>query len=108
MEFIEAKIDPNSTQKTLSKRLRRGPKVEGKTRLKSSKIANRTNPAAAHLARPCQVAWSGQPARPGRATLLAAGAGWSFGAWSCALLSARVLPRFPLFLFLMLGASSIL
>jgi len=101
MEFIEAKVNPNSTLKMLSKKVEeRSPKLKEKRVLKSPKIANRTNPAAAHLARSCHPAW------PGRATLLADRAGWFLGARSCARLSAcvfacfaRVLPRFPPFCF---------
>jgi len=92
VEFIEAKINPNSTLNMLSRKSRRAPpKVDGKTRLKSLKIANRTTPP--------RHTWHDRASQHGQAVphCWPAGAGWSLGAQSCALLSARVLPRFSPF-----------
>ena len=85
--------NPNSTLKYSLKSQGEVPKYEAKTPIKKAeKIANPHNPGRTNLARPCQVAWSCHPARPGRA-----------GSWvhdSCLACFARVLPRFPLFVLL--------
>ena len=102
MEFIEAKINPNSTLKMLSKRSRRGPLKVKQRRIKKGE---KPNPRHNNLARPCQamprgtakecqVARSCHPARPGRATFLAGWPCWVLGARSVRPVSARVLPRF--------------
>jgi len=49
MEFIEAKINPNSTLKMLSKRSRRGPLKVKQRRIKK---AEKPNPRRNNLARP--------------------------------------------------------
>jgi len=83
MEFIEAKMNPNSTLKMLSKRSRKGPpKNDGKTHIKSRKSRNRHTRAA--------PAWHGQ-AMP---IFWPAGRVGSWVHGPCARLPARFLPRF--------------
>ena len=97
MEFIEAKINPNSTLKNALK------KVEGRSlKVKERRIKMVEKPTRGATtwhgrARPCQVAWSCHPARPGRATSLAGWSCWVLGARPCALLPFRVLSRFAPF-----------
>ena len=56
MEFIEAKKNPNSILKMLSKKVEeRSPKYEGK-RNKKAEIREAHSPASASLARPCHIA----------------------------------------------------
>jgi len=70
MEFIEAKINPNSTLKNALKKVKESsPKNEGKSRIKRPKSRNRTDAPAQTVpggmvvppstARPCQI--SGRP-----------------------------------------------
>ena len=121
MEFIEAKINPNSTLKMLSKGRGEVPKYEGKLRIKGQKSQTRTAPRRSTpgtavpggTVRQCQGARSCHLARPGRATLLAGlcwVASWAHG--PCARLLARVLPVSRVLsaalLFLVFGPSSIL
>jgi len=71
MVFIEAKRDPNSTLKMLSQKVEERSKSEEKNAFK--KPENREpheiapHPTRPSLARPCQVARSCHPVRPGHA-----------------------------------------
>jgi len=86
MEFIEAKINPNSTLKMLSKRWRRDPKIWRKIAYKRPKIANPYSPASQHT-------WYGRATSHGQAVphCWPACAGWPLGcmarAPSCSLVS---------------------
>ena len=86
MEFIEAKIDPNSTLKMLSKRPRRGPQNMKQKRNKKTQKCETVRTPPRH-----------QLARPSRATLLAGlcwVASWVHG--PCLARFARVVRRFAL------------
>ena len=111
MEFIEAKINPNSTLKNALKKVeKKPPKVKKKTRLKSPKMANRKKPRRTRHG----PAWHGHARWHGQAVPLFWPAGRT-GSWvhgPCAQFSpvSCLVSRLFSFvlLFLVLEASSIL